>query len=248
MRRARSSPPQPLRSAIGGFTLLEILVGVALLSLIAVAVYSSFRLGGQSWEAGEARARGSADMRLTSEFLHRQLSGAVPLALRERREMRVLFEGDPSQVSFVTEMRAHLETIGLYDVRLAVEGSAPDRRLVVTRALHASGSDEDPDAADQSTLLEGIVELKFAYYGALGKDGPRSWQTRWQKAPRLPEQVRLEVTTLADGAWPPLVIPLFAHAGTIRDASEEGLGLPAPESPIEESAGMPLFNVAARAP
>jgi general secretion pathway protein J len=60
----------------GGFTLVEVLVALTLLSIVAVALFAAVRSGMRVTQAAEARAEQNQEMRVVSELLSRTLTGS----------------------------------------------------------------------------------------------------------------------------------------------------------------------------
>ena len=77
MMRARSQP---------GFTLVELMVALALFAIIASILFGSLRLAGRSADAGEEKAQASSGMRLASDYLREQLTSQHPQRMRKMLE------------------------------------------------------------------------------------------------------------------------------------------------------------------
>jgi prepilin-type N-terminal cleavage/methylation domain-containing protein len=86
----------------GGFTLLELLVGLALAALLMAAIPAAIRLGTRTLNQAEALTNDAAD-RAALEFVAERL--AETMALYERAadgRLRVAFYGDARSIGFVT--------------------------------------------------------------------------------------------------------------------------------------------------
>jgi general secretion pathway protein J len=211
-----------------GFTLLELLVGLTLLSVLALVLYSAFWLGMRSWQAAAAHHEDTENMRVAVDFLHNYLSNACPLLRREDAEQRLQFEGEPQRVLFVTDMPAHLGIAGLYEVVLELIEKGDDRELIATRTLlHpdlAPSETETAQFSQRAVLARGLKEARFAYFGEPPTHGsspsktPDEWQDQWIDAERLPTLVSLEVTPRLAKPWPRLVLRLHVD-GVHRDTS-----------------------------
>ncbi|HNT58060.1 MAG TPA: prepilin-type N-terminal cleavage/methylation domain-containing protein, partial [Syntrophales bacterium] len=57
-----------------GFTLLELLISLTLLSVIAVLVFGALRLGVRAWEKGEATIETRQRERIVMDLLQRQMA------------------------------------------------------------------------------------------------------------------------------------------------------------------------------
>lgn len=236
------------RSGNQGFTLLELLVGLTLLTILALVLYSAFWLGMRSWQAAAARHQETEDLRVVVNFLQSYLSKAYPLLRREDNKQRLQFEGDEHRLRFVTDMAPHLGIAGLYTVVLELVENRGGHELIATRTL--LHPDLDPPAIEagrftqRAVLARELGEARFAYFGTPAGSGssphqrPGQWHDQWAgDAQQLPTMVSLAVTPKAAKPWPPLVLRLRID-GTRRDKST-----PASEESFqsESSAGRSNF-------
>lgn len=211
-----------------GFTLVELLVGLTLLGILALVLYSGFWLGMRSWQAAGARHEGTEDIRLAVDFLHNYLTKAYPLLRQEDNEQRLQFEGDEHRLRFVTDMASHLGIAGLYTIVLELIDNGEERELIATRTLlHPDLVAEDPEAAgftQRAVLARRLDEARFAYFGTppasdfSPSEAVAQWQDQWTDAQRLPALVSLEISPVGGEPWPRLVLRLRVD-GVRRDAS-----------------------------
>jgi general secretion pathway protein J len=194
-----------------GFTLLELLVGITVFSLIVVAVYSGLRLGTRSWEAGEAKSVTSNQIRLVDGFIRRQLTKAYPVLTRVQNSgWQLQFEGTENGVRFITDMPLHLGLGGLYEVGLTVTEEGEERKMMFTRQLFhpdRRGTSVDDDI-DETVLIDDLVGAEFGYFGATQENLQSKWHPTWDSMPRLPTLVRVRTTSQAVGEWPELIVRL----------------------------------------
>ncbi len=188
-----------------GFTLLELIVAITLMGLVLVVLYSGLRLGLNSWDGGEQRAEATNRLRLTQEFLRRQLTQSLAAYHTNDQQQRVVtFTGQADQIEFIAPMLAQLGQGGLYRVRI----EAADGRLWIRWRPYLP---TDPEAGEQreTVLLEGVSQVEWAYFG-VEPDQPESsaqWRTDWSNAEQRPRLVRLNLN-LHGEAWPDLVAAL----------------------------------------
>lgn len=189
-RLPRRSPPN--RDA-GGFTLVELLIALAMVALIALLLFSGLRLGSRAWEGVDASAERTGAMRLANEFLARTLTQVRPATLVVDEEEVSVFAGDEERLEFVAPLSDHVGVPGVYILRLGLEGSGKRRDLVLTRWLMhpeiLEGKDDvpawepieedsemslgsvprDSDSAGgafgRTLLLEDVDALAIGYYG-----------------------------------------------------------------------------------
>jgi general secretion pathway protein J len=74
----RLNAPPGLRYA-AGFTLIEVMIAMALLSIMVVLLFGSLRICAQSWEQGENKITEVNEVAVVYNFFQRHLSPAIPL-------------------------------------------------------------------------------------------------------------------------------------------------------------------------
>ena len=217
--------------AAGGFTLLEVLVGITIFSLVIVVLYAGYGLGIRSWESGERTQTAVSDLRLAGSFVRRHAAQAFPLAVSKSNAWRLWFEGEPERLVFVTSMPAYLGQGGLYEMTLNVDQQQDGTALMVSRRLlHPDAEPGRPGVDDQPRPLVADLEAaQFAYFGVTGDDGEASWHARWVDRQRLPRLVRLRLRSRVIGEWPEIIIALPTDA--IRYQRTVGPGGPGQQIP-----------------
>ena len=203
---------QPPRPAWAGFTLLEVLIAMSLLSLILLLLFTALHTGGRYWHASEARVAAADKRRLTRAFIRKQFEQAVPLRQISSSANRVLFHGAADSVLYVSYLPAHHAGAGMYVLRML----ARDKQLLLQYLnLHEEIDMRHPpplEAANARVLLEDITALTFAYYGRKDGDESPGWHARWTNGGALPELVRIELEHGAEGPWPVMIAPTRARA------------------------------------
>ena len=94
------------RAPWAGFTLLEVLVALALLGFILVALAGGVRFGVRAWQAEERRGAGAAELEAVHGLLRRMVATAQPLPLAGLGPpgTTLFFDGRPNEMSFVSDL------------------------------------------------------------------------------------------------------------------------------------------------
>lgn len=190
----------------GGFTLLELLLALAILGTLVALLLAGLRIGVSAWEGGEERAEAQQRLRALTEHLEEALASAYPYRGQTGgRERQILFEGEPAQVRFVTAALP-LTLPGPIAFHAVVVGREEDGGLTLTeKPLPA----EAPFAGGTRLVLDRQVSaLRFSYRTETG-----GWQEVWdgRQAGGLPTAVRIDLAVRFRNrteALPSLVIPL----------------------------------------
>ena len=223
----------PVCSRCPGFTLVELVIALALIGLITLLLFSGLRLGTRAWEGVEARAERTAGPRLARNFLTRELTQARPMQITFDAEQILVFSGDAENLEFVAPLSEHVGTPGLYILRLSLERDEA-KRLILTRwLLHSDvlggfgdipewepyeGSsgpiDELPLEEDvaagaygSTLLLDDVDEMEIRYFGIAEGDEDPEWHEEWFQQSSMPLAIDLHLTT-AEQTWPDMFIRL----------------------------------------
>lgn len=222
-----------IRRGQSGFTLLEMMVGITIFSLVIVVLYAGYRLGMRSWESGERTQAAISELRLAGTFVRRHVTQTLPLAISRNNAWHLWFEGDGERLVFVTSMPAYLGQGGMYEMTLSVDERDDGAALMVARRLlHPDADPGRPGVDDQPRALVGDLQsARFDFFGTDSDDVEASWHRRWEGKQRLPRLVRLQLTSHVAGAWPEILIPLPTNAIRYqRTVAPGGPGDPGPES------------------
>lgn len=185
------------RAGHRGFTLIEVLLALALLAMTFAALFSALYSTRRSVEAGERAAQSNESLRIAQTVVRNYLTGAVPLLFYDGKEHRLAFRGDPDAVRFVVGLPSHRGGGGLRAVRLGADWRGGRRaltfRYAARRAWDPANADSDASAEREALLLEDAGEIRFAYFGAQDGDAEPAWRSSWHSDERLPRLVRIEV-------------------------------------------------------
>lgn len=198
-----------------GFTLVEIVVALTLVSLIMLGLLGALRgLGDSSARVSQVSDR-VADMRLISDFLRRAFATTEPLAQippgnsgnpgNPAAPATPFFRGDPDAVVWVADFPARFGTRGLHFMRLGLIPDASGFALALDY-LPYSGPQGAPDWSNSKThLLVGSVDsFSLAYQG----DAPgSSWEQKWDSQQLIPARMKISVQ-VSGRYWPELIFQL----------------------------------------
>ena len=197
-----------------GFSLMEVIVALALLSLITGLLASSVK-GTRNILAFVARNNAASASLPAQSYLRSAFAQAVPASAGATAADRTTgLEGDATRVAFKTAYAPKGQFEGLYHVEVRLEpgpGRSPGSDLVVIQTLlRPDGADPAPPS-QRSTLASNVSAVTFSYFG-VDTLPPNDWQwfDSWSSPDQLPRFVRLEVTFARGAAqsWRQLVFPL----------------------------------------
>ena len=182
-----------------GFTLVELLVSLMLLTLILSFIPGTLRIGQRVWETDD-RFEQRAGLSAFRRYVEQRLAEAIPIQRREESGLRVEFIGEPRHLGFVAPASGGPAGRGIYRFDLSREEGTPRfRPLLLRQALyrpvHALVSDQQAQAVPKAEHRSGarVADVSFRYFGAANAQEAPRWVDRWPRRDSLPELVEISV-------------------------------------------------------
>ena len=196
-----------------GFTLVELLVAIALLALFLTASMGAVRVGSRSWEAGLRHAGESETLRAGAGFLRRQLGQLQAMSWSDPDGEHLVLVATPDRLVFVAPAPPLAGGPGLLVHELAARPTAAGYSLTLTYGPYDPGEPifAAPVESRSIDLGAGFRSVRFDYFGAEMRDDERAWTANWRvDAEQFPLAVRLRAEGADGGGWPELIFPLKA--------------------------------------
>ena len=145
------------RRAQAGFTLVELLVTLALLSLLIGYALSALFVW-QKMDAATARNEAQENVSIVARFLRTSFEDMLPgLTTDTAGRRQLFFQGSQDRIQFLALSPGVTETGGIYEVTVWRDDEG---RLLLARKLHGGGQAE---AEPPHILLSGVRSLAFSY-------------------------------------------------------------------------------------
>lgn len=213
----RSSRPRR-RAASAGFTLLELLLSLAIVAFIMGMIYEGLQTALRAADSGEALIDRTSKVRVTHEFLRHQLTRLLPLAFSqdESRSVGLVFEGDGRKIRYVGPMPGYLGRGGPYVQELEIAGGQLLFRHWLLNGFDADKIIRNDD--DTLLLLDGIRAASFAFRTTDREGKVTDWKDRWEEPQTTPVMVRLKIDFKPETRlnWPDLEAPTLVDANVNR--------------------------------
>jgi type II secretion system protein J len=163
-------------SAEDGFTLVEVLVALALLALMAVYAFSAYDSLGRM-QGVLTRQETEAEVDAAARHLRGALADIRPILENSAGVPHLIFSGKSDEITFVTAADGTREPGGLYLAHYFVDDTGA---LIAERRLLRL---PDTAAPSRTLLLRGVKEIAFSY-AAKGGGTPSDTWTDERSLPR----------------------------------------------------------------
>lgn len=215
------------RPTRNGFTLIEMLIAMTLLSVIVALLFASLRIAAESWNVGEAKLTEVNQKAVVYQFFRRHLSGIKPVpapiedsessptglrtdtpdAANQTAET-LAFEGHPHGIRFVAALPSASARKGLQTFTVDTD---PDRSSVIRVTLVPYGQAPDT-AAEATVLLENVEDFQLAYFGTNAETDKTAWHEQWINAEQLPLLIKVRIVLKDHSFWPDMIFPVRINA------------------------------------
>lgn len=194
-------------AAQSGFTLLELLVAITILTLVLTVALGAVHVGHRSFQIGIKQADGTAEIRHLVSLLRRQFLQLLPVIWEKNGQDFIAFEGGRHQLLFVGPAPEGAAGPGYLVYKLAVENLPDGKKVTVAFAPFDPGSDGFviPRFNTREPLTHNLRDISFDYFGIQAEHDQPSWHAVWPShTGRLPTIVRMHLTS-STIQWPDLL-------------------------------------------
>jgi general secretion pathway protein J len=208
-------------SGAAGFTLVELLLALSLMSMLLALAYGGLRASTRAADKGQAILEDSSRIRMAHQFVRKQLNQMAPLAfvVSADQQDRTVFAGDARKIRYVSPMPGYLGFGGPQVQELAIISGDDGDQLVLSHALLQGFEEQDLYVRDPIVLLE---HIEFAEFSFLGRDEfgeLTGWINYWEQEGLLPESVSLEIDFEEDVyiKWPLMTASVRVDSSALDD-------------------------------
>lgn len=210
-----------------GFTLVELLLAITLLSILLALAYGGLHASTQATNRGQAILEESGRLRMAHQFVHKQLNQAIPLAFNQQEgkttegDKAEIFVGTADSIRFVGPMPGYLGFGGPQVQQLSVVSGEDGLELVLEHALVQGFEESRLSERAPISLIDHIASAEFSFLGR-DEDGELlPWSSVWEESDTLPLAISLDIE-FAEGrytGWPSLVAAIKIDRSVV-----EGVG------------------------
>ncbi len=213
-----------------GFTLVEMLLAITLMSMLMALAYGGLRASTRATDRGQVILEESSRIRMAHQFVRKQLNQMIPLVFMESEaiksedgEQRTVFTGSAHKIRFVAPMPGYLGFGGPQVQELTFERGEEGLVLVISHALLQGFEEEKLYERAPIVLLEDIDQAEFQFL-ALAEEGELStWSNDWKDPEKLPLAVSLDIEFIEEVyvRWPLLTASVRVDAEALSDLFQD---------------------------
>jgi prepilin-type N-terminal cleavage/methylation domain-containing protein len=189
-------------AAGAGFTLLELMIAVALTGLLCLVTYTSLSLSLKARQRGQAAAMDLQEVRVGQSIMERSLSSAVGSSLSDL----LYFVGDAREMQFFTPVPLEAHNLGgIYHWRVLSGRNESGQGVLAVEQTKNVNWDRDPKGVEVRQIIMGnLAFLRFSY--GRGAEEYQTWDAK--SAGRLPDWVKISLAQTGHEAVV-LLIPIY---------------------------------------
>jgi general secretion pathway protein J len=183
-----------------GFTLIEVILALTIFALMGMVLYGAFSLSHSAVEKSQRSFENNQKVRAVDELVGSYIRSAYPYR-SSPQDATLLFEGEPTELTFVSSFSLAMGGRGMAKVRLFWEGD--EKRAGVlrleeetpVRVLSEEESEGHQGIRNSLVVREGVKEFRITYLDPQSEE--EKWEERWDARERstLPRAIRLHYLT-----------------------------------------------------
>ena len=190
-----------------GFTLIEVLIAMTMLSLMVVLLFSSLTIGAKSWEQGEKKIADVNEIAVVQQFFNHHLAHATPQwnDFDPEKDRVFSFQGKKQSLQFVAAFPASAERAGLQLFNLELKKKDKQHFINVTLTPFFPLTEGNEWFQDDVELVKNVQRFELSYFGLNDETGELVWQNEWLNKEQQPRLVKI-LLELDDGRYLPEMI------------------------------------------
>ncbi len=154
-----------------GFTLLELIVTLTILTIIVVLAFGAFRLGIKAWETGDERVDFLYRMKYLVDLMEKEISSIHPYYFRqdnEKDDKKLDFQGQPNLISFISSVKRSDLSLSGDKLRKVSFYFEKDKNLLIMREEiiqpYVPFIESGKKKIRSITLAKDVSDLRFRYF------------------------------------------------------------------------------------
>lgn len=210
-----------------GFTLVELLLAVTLLSMLLALTYGGLQAATRATDRGQRILEESGRLRMAHQFVRKQINQAVPLGFSQEEDAAAMgepavmevFRGTAASIRFVGPMPGYLGFGGPQVQELSIVEGENGLELILTHALVQGFEEASLLERAPIVLIDHIESASFTFLVRDEEGEIAGWISEWLEPAQLPIAIALDIQfeeeVYAD--WPLLVAAVKVDALAVTE-------------------------------
>ncbi len=191
-----------------GFTLIEVMLAMTLLSIMVALLFGSLKICAESWNKGEVKIAEVNEKAVVYQFFKRHFPSIRPLWDDfSDDERRFSFQGEQDRLQFVSVFPASTGRKG-YQLFEIIFDKFDERLIKVRLTPFYPALDEQAWQQEEVILLEHIETFNISYFGKEDFNSEGGWVDQWLEKEHLPALVKISIGLDNQGFWPEMIFAL----------------------------------------
>jgi len=214
-----------------GFTLVELLLAVTLLSMLMALTYGGMQAATRATDRGQRILQESGRLRMAHQFVRKQINQAIPLGFSQEEAqgdalgappVMEVFRGSSASIRFVGPMPGYLGFGGPQVQELTIVNGENGQELILTHALVQGFEDASLDERAPIVLIDQIESASFSFLARDDEGEIAGWISEWDEPGQLPIAIALDIQFYEEvyADWPLLVAAVKVDASAITELLE----------------------------
>ena len=186
------------KKQIDGFSILELIVTMTLLSIIVVTISGGIHFGQRVWEADKS-SESIDEIETTLSTLKLLFEKTYPAISFVQNSPtappQIQFNGKKDDCIFVALSEGAAQWGGLNIVDITTEQTPTGLNLVAKTAIYRTRDGLNPNNNDPRTsvILRDLSYLHFSYFGLGDDQKVANWMDSWFNFPTLPKLIKISI-------------------------------------------------------
>jgi len=181
---------------------------MTLLSLMVVILFSSLKIGAESWNKGENKITAVNEKAVVYRFFKHHLPSIRPLWNDfSDNDPEFSFQGSQNTLQFVSVFPDSAERKGLQLFKVGPAEAEKGVIKVVLTPFYPTLEARQWQPEDE-VLLKNVEKFELSYFVKETPDSDAAWSDTWLQKERLPDLIKIKIVLTDHSYWPEMVFAL----------------------------------------